>query len=286
MFLHSEIYKKLSPTLACSSTHKPYFTRALTFGCSSPTTQSISQPKFKEIKIQQPKCDAPRKQHPYPSFYCDSMKEERKNEFLAFFQAQKSNVSCTNSSVVMEWNVPLLSSFSLSFKKNGGKMSPLFLRLFWKCPVTPLTHALEKCWPLLSSFSLSYKRMAAKFSPLFLRLSWKMPEDSSLSHTLEKMAAFALHSVFPTKEWRQNFPSLSSLRVGMILTCSIFFSLNLRKKNVFFYLWLWKKMRDSKKCRNLFSQCWWAPDWKKKSSMLTYTSLAFQLASVAKIENH
>ena len=157
MFLHSEIYKKLSPTLACSSNHKPYLTRALTFGCTSPTTESISQPKFKNIKIQ--KCDAPRKKHPHPSFYCDSMKEERKNEFLAFFQAQKSNVSCTNSSVVMEWNVPLLCSFIPFSKKWLLKFTLSFFACPEKCPMTPLSiRLLKKCRPLLSSFSLSFKK--------------------------------------------------------------------------------------------------------------------------------
>ena len=147
--------------------------------------QNLKKSKFKNVML-------PEKKHPYPSFYCDSMKEERKNEFLAFFQAQKSNVSCTNSSVVMEWNVPLLSSFILSCKKWRLKFPLSFFACLEKCPMTPLSITLLKNVGLCFLHSvLRSKLMAAKFSPLFLRLSWKMPDDSSLSHTLEKMAAFA-----------------------------------------------------------------------------------------------
>ena len=207
------------------------------------TTKIWKISKFKNVMH-------PEKRHPYPKFYCDSMKEETKNWSLTFFQALKINVFCTLSSVVIQLNVPLLASFILSSKK-----------------------------------------MAAKFSLLFLRLSWKMPDDSSLSHTLEKMAAFAFFiQSFQQKNCGKISPLFLRFELKWFWPDRLLSLSHTSEKNPMspFNLWLWKKMRDSKKSENLLSQCRADVQIRKKKSSEppTENSLGFQFGSVTTIENH
>ena len=200
--------------------------------------------------------------------------------------------------MVIEGNVPLLSSFILSSKKWRLKFHLSFFPCFEKCPMTPLSITLlKKCRPLLSSFSLAfYKKMAAKFSPSLPSLVLKNARWLlSLAHSCKNCGPCFLDSVFPTKEWRQNFLFLSSASSRHDFDKFDFFYLSMALKKMrnqkmresfltmIFYLWLWKKMRDSKKCENLFSQCWWAPDWLR----LTHNSINFttKIWKISKFKN-